>query len=503
MSFIKNAVAYSGTNLVSQAAMFVQAFILRMLLIPQVMGVWNFVQVVRGYVAPISLGAINGAFRELPILKGQGKQSEATICRSVSLSASLAEAVILALGIVGYTIWQRSTYTHLEIWAFIVAAALVILTRFHESCLTFFQGAQLYVPLSRILLINGLIFATILPVGALAGGLPGLLVAALTAAMIRGLWMISSGKHQGLETRLGWDKSIWKRLVSFGIGYRLTSYPMTLFLMLDLLWVTRFMDLAALALYATARNFFLQASDISVRIGTVFFTRILEDHGRGISKQEMGNNFCFFIQMELLVVFPLVCWAVSSVFPLLVRQFIPLYVDSIPIIFPLMIAGFFIPQNHHLFTLWVAEKKLIPYGISNVLGLLAVGLTLIVFWYILGLRRLQHVALAALLGYAIHFTYMMTVLGRKLFGRKDALKLFCQVILAAGWTGLVLLYSGQWCPNKLSFTQDVIFSLQTGAWTITALLPLIGYGLWVSQGGQMLYLKLKIHRLNMRNGKIS
>jgi len=482
MSLIKNALAYSGTNIIAQGAMFIQAFILRALLVPGVMGLWNLVGVVRGYVAPISVGVILGAFRELPILKGQGKTAEEASCRTVAFTASLAEAGILALGITGYGLWRGGP----QVWLFLTAGLLVIASRLQEAYITFFQGAQLYVPLSRILLINGLIYAVALPVGTLAAGLPGLLIAALIAEMLKGLWMVYSGKIRGVSAGWGFDKAVFKGLLSFGLGYRVADYPMTLFLMLNLLWVTWFMDPASLALYATANGLFLQAIDITARFGTVFYTRILEDYGKGISKERIGENFRVFIQIALLVAFPLVCWAVVSAFPILVRQVIPLYDGCIPVLLILMIGGFFIPINHHLFTIWIAEKRLIPYGISNFFGLMTVGLALIFLWYVLGGRQLYQVAQAAVLGYAIHFSYMMFGLGKELFGLWGALKIYGQVIIASIWTALVILYSGQWVTMQLTFSQDLVFSLKTTSWTLIALLPLIIYGLWVSDGYRLL-----------------
>ncbi len=492
--FIKNAFVYSGTNFVSQVLLFAQGFILRMLLLPEVMGFWSLSSVVRRYISPINMGINNGAVRELSILEGTGNTTDQIHCRSVTLIHTVVEISLLAVCVIGYALWTHDKSTSSRFLALVFAGLLLIFVRFRETYTIFFQGAQLYVPLSKALLMGASVYAVMLPIGAAIAGLPGLFVAALIAEIIRALWMWWLGRRNGLTAGLVWNKDIWKRLVSYGIGLRIADYPQILLTVLPLIWVTKFMGIKMLALYATANGFFSHASEISVRVGTVYYTRMLGHYGQGVDNLKIAESLKNFMITQLLVLVPLVYWAIALFVPFLVRNIIPEYVAAIPAILVLGMANFFISQNNLLFTLWLMEKRLVIYGTSNFFGLIVMLSSLSFFWFILGRQTITDVAIAAVLGHSIYFIYIVIVIGRD-FGWKwsSILKILLLVSLASAWTAFVLIYSGLLnnCPK--SWLSDLVATLTTALWTFVAVLPVVGIGLWV--GGGWKYLQEAVVRV--------
>src|ERR1043165_7928857 len=69
-SFIKNAIAYSGTNLVSQFAQLVSRFIVRAMLAPSAMGIWELALAIQSFVNSFDPGINTAASIELPKLQG-------------------------------------------------------------------------------------------------------------------------------------------------------------------------------------------------------------------------------------------------------------------------------------------------------------------------------------------------------------------------------------------------------------------------------------------------
>lgn len=257
--FIKNALTYSGINFLSQIILFIKDLILRNILPPQIMGVWNFVGVARGFVSPFSIGILSGTLRELPIARGRQDEEAQGACRAVSLTYSLIEVALVAGCVVLYALSRKDVVPYDEYLAILLTAVLITFTRFQESYVTFFQGAQLYVPLSRVLFINSAILAVCLPIGAITMGLWGVFLAALLAEALKALWMgLVAGKF-GLRSTLRWNTQLFKKLASYSIPYKVANYPFTLFMMIDLLWITKFADMKSLAIYAMARSFFFRA----------------------------------------------------------------------------------------------------------------------------------------------------------------------------------------------------------------------------------------------------
>lgn len=489
--FLKNTLAYSGVNLISQVVLFFQGFVLRRILPPEIMGVWNLVGVTKNFVSPFSIGILSGAMRELPILKGKGDENAQRDCRSVSLTYSIAEVILVATCLCIYAFLKKGSVSNIGFIALFLTAILLIFTRFQESYLTFFQSAQLYVPLSWLLFINSLILALFLSIGAIVIGLWGVFLGALGAEGVKAIWIALAARRFGMQTKLKWDFQIFKRLASYSIRYKITDYPISLFMMLDLLWVTKFMDIQCLAIYAMARSFFSQCSEITVRFGTVFMTRTFEQYGKGEEKEKIASDMYRFIQIQLLITIPFTCWAIFFIAPFLIRQVTPLYAEGIYPMVILLIASFFDMRSNNLFTIWIAEKRLIPYGKTNLISLISMFVSITTCWFVLGYKTLSGVAVAVVIGYLINFVYIMGTIGREVLGKERIRKLFIQVMPTVLWVAGILIYFAHKEVLHISFFEDIAFSLKKATVVLALILPVILVGIKTSGIGNTLYQKLQ------------
>jgi len=259
-------------------------------------------------------------------------------------------------------------------------------------------------------------------------------------------------------------------------------------MMLDVLWVTRFMDLKALAIYAMARGFFLQSSEITVRFGTVFMTRTFEQFGKGEEKEKIAGDMYRFIQGQLLIVIPLICCSIFSAAPFLIRQVIPLYVEGIFPMAILLLACFFDLRNNNLFTIWIAEKRLGSYGKANLFSLACMFTSLSVCWFVVGNRTLNGIAVAVVFGYLMNFVYIMGTMGRELLGMKRILKLYLNLTLTVLWlAGIVTYFARREVIQHMSFSEDMIFSLTKTVVLFVLIAPVIFIGLKTTGFGNLLY----------------
>ena len=486
--FLKNAVAYSGTNVISQAAILVQGFVLRNLLAPQLMGVWNYVGVVKGFASPLSVGLLGGAIRELPILRGKGDDKSQQECRSTVFTYSLIESSVVACCIVIYTLTKKQNSFYSSNLPLYLSAALVIFAKIQESYLTFFQGAQLYVPLSRLLFVNALILAVLLPIGAATMGLWGVFAGAILAEGLKAAWMTLSARSFGISPSFGLKTRVLKRLASYSILLKVADYPMALFMMADVLWVTKFFDTKSLAIYALARSFFFASSEITVRFGTVFMTRTFEKHGEGTDRKEIATEMYKFIHCQLFLAIPMIYWLMFSFAPLLVRRVTPLYTDSICPMFILGCAAFFDMRNNNLFTLWLAKKRLSQYGKANVLSLGGMAISLSLFWWVVKDRSLSAVAIATVIGYAFNFGYLMTTVGREVLGGRRVISILFVTGLSVVWILAIVNYCAPLEHLQKSLIQDAVFALKKAVVMFVWISPIVAYGLKTS-GAAMMMLK--------------
>ena len=112
-------------------------------------------------------------------------------------------------------------------------------------------------------------------------------------------------------------------------------------IMADLLWITKFMDTTSLAIYTTARLFFIQSTLISTSISTVFETRMVKIYGKDKSFKNIKKILKRFLFIQLLIVVPLVVIILSTIIPFFIRNVISKYESSSEIIIILLFSNFF------------------------------------------------------------------------------------------------------------------------------------------------------------------
>lgn len=479
-SFVQRAVTYSGANVIGQAALMAQAFVVRRILPPEVLGIWSFAAVVRQFVTNFDPGVLTAAARELPIAQGKGDQAEVNRIRSTVIWSAGIQASLMAVAIIIYAWVKAGDFSSLQTTALYLAASVALFTILVSVYITFFQGAEHYVPLSRVLLIGSLLDTVLLPAGAYFQGLPGLMVAAVIAWLVKLAFLVRMGWRLGLGPRLraGVDFGKLKSLLAFGFPLRILEYPLGLFLIADLLLVSRFFTVGELAIYAMAKNFVNQVSDIGIRVGTVFITRLYVLSGQGEPQAAIAQRLESFTLFQFLVAVPLLaCLAFVGV-GFLVREVIPAYESGMDIFQVLLITMFFMPQMATIRFPLMYDRDLRQIGVSNAVAVGSIVALFLSAVLIAGEVTLLLVAQMMVLGHMAYFVYLIVVVGRKLWGVKRTAMTLGMVLVAAIWTATILAWLS---PDETSFNSiagDLVWSLVTMTKLVFLILPLLLLGLW-------------------------
>ena len=481
ISFAKNALAYSGTNVIAQIITLIKGFLVRRILPPEIMGFWNLVAVVQGFIGTFDLGCIAGASRELPIMTGRKDQEEENKIRSTTLWFTFFQNIVIGIFALLYVWWNRANYVSWEITAVFVAIIIFVILSFQSTYMTFFSAAQAFVPLSKLLLVSSIIEGISFPLCAYVWGLSGIMVMAIiTACLTCGLFFLYGRLYNlYLRRRIFWN--VLKRLLSFGFFLRLIDYPNALFSMASILWVTKLMNITDLALFSMARGFFLQVTDISARVGTVYTMRFLEQAGSETPRHLIARQLIQFLLFQLLVIVPVLYWSASIALPFIIRNFIPKYSDANQAISILLTCVFFYVLNSGLTNPWVLEKRLVARGIANIIGLTMMVIALAIPWFILGKRTINDVAYATVAGYFLYFVYMVIAVGKDIWRPVECIEIILSVTIAAGWTSLLLHLGHSSIQGHAGFGEDLRATLFMGGWTFFGLLPVTLYGLKRSQ----------------------
>lgn len=472
---LKNIIAYSGVNLISQVLLFGQNFIVRGLLAPAVLGIWNYVGVIQGFLGTFDLGITAAASRELPMIRGTGDVEAETGSRSSAFWSRVAQGILLSAGTLIYLALFRNSIQHPV--AFLVAALLVVISAINEALNIFHQGAQKYISLSRVLLLTGIAQALAISLGTYLAGLTGLMICAVLVQMLLAVMLFKSCLESGLHILPRWQWQIFKRQVGFGLPFRLVDYPQSVFTMLDLLFITWFMNVGALAIYTTARFMFNSAVEMQARMSNVIITRLYEIGVTQNGRRQMATEIRDFLLLEYLLLLPTVICLALYLGSFLISQFIPKYAESVPLLGIILGATYFVPQTTLVRNFWILDKRLFSLGISNLVGLLGMAAMLYAMVTLRG-QTLASVALSMVGGSMIYYAYIMFSVGREVWGWESVLGLSLAAIVAFAYTFLIVFHClPSFSPN--AFWANFAILLKSLSLCFIYLMPLFVLGGWL------------------------
>ena len=486
MSFLKDSISFSISTLSVQIISLFRGIVIRIILVPEILGIYNLIQVVLGFITVFDFGASSAAGRELPILRGKNNTANESLMRSTVLRFTMGQSILVALGTVIYALFFDNDYFSLGILGFLIALFLLIIGSIINVYDIFLRCSQKYVALSSIIITVGVFEALAFVFGAYLGGINGLLIGVIATALFKLILSVIIGYKNGICVRLDFSFSQIKKLLSYGFPLRVIDYPMQYMVMVDLLWVTKFMDIASLAVYTTAQIFFKQSSQISNSIGSVFETRIIQYFGKYNSWKNIAYLIKKYMYLQLLVFVPILICVCSIFIPLVIRQFLPKYQDANQAIIYLLLANFFIVINSGLTIPWFTNKKLISRGLSNLLGLVVIILILSFFWFGLEIQELSSIAISVTLSYLFYFIYMLIMVGKELWSAKEIVKIFLMIFLAATWTGLVVIIANSYSLIGLNMYNDILRSITIFLISLVAISPVFIFGLYLSNYKQFI-----------------
>ena len=218
--FLKNIIAYNSANIAGRVIMLAQVFILRRMLPPTLMGLWNLVDVIRGFVETFDLGIMPAAARKLPLLRGEGDKDGEEVVRSTAFWGKVGQGVFVVVAVAVYTLFYWSDYNTDTIIAICAATVMVMLAYLFYAFEILHQCAQLYVPLSRAIVRYTFLYAFLTILGTYLWGVYGLIGGAIVAYVFQVLILWLSAEKAGIGVKWRWSTQRLKELLSFGVPQR-------------------------------------------------------------------------------------------------------------------------------------------------------------------------------------------------------------------------------------------------------------------------------------------
>jgi O-antigen/teichoic acid export membrane protein len=476
MSLVKNVGALSLANILVQSIYFAYSFIFRMILGPQLTGIWNLARLVLGYLSTASAGVEIGSERKIPILYGEGKKDEAVKVRSLLFSYALIEALLVAMILWGYLLFRGGNYGEQEFWALVAVGAYAVFNRLMSCFIISYRTIHQFVNLSKVMVVQALLDVVIILPVLYFFSFYGLLVAFGVSLFFKLVWFDRIRRKNSIF-QMKWHFSLkrLKGLLSLGFPIMIGNYFWKIFVTLDSILVVWFMGTTSLAYYTVGAAILIQLSEIPTNVSSVMTPRLFEKFGKSSKTTSLLPDLRRFFSGNLLCIVPILCCLGFFGIPFLVRHLIPEFAEGIIVVQILIFALFIIPQTHIPNQLLVLLKKRIEYSVLILAGISAVASLVLVFHTIHA--SIGAVALGAISGYAIYFLLLVYRVLSQLYGVGEVWWVYRRFTVGLAGTASVLWGISALFPGTGdSVAGDLLLTLGKGSLALVMVAPLVWFG---------------------------
>jgi len=344
----------SGATFVAHICGAVTSLVMRILLAPELMGIWQGLKLFLSYGNYAGLGVSKAAAREVSLARGSGERAHADWSVRLAFSVNTVTSSIYALGLGGAAIWIAVTGTDplSSAWAIGLAAmaALTLLQRYTTFLITIHRARGDFRSTSIVNVIEAIVTLPAMLLGAWLWGLPGL-YGAVALVMVTTIWYLR--KQPPVALHWAWDGREIRRMIGIGGPILLAGIASSLFRSLDKLMILGYLSDKEyqLGCYSLGLMVCTQLYGVANMLSGVMSPRYGEAFGRTGSHREVANLTAAASEL-LAVAVSLPAGLAISAAPWLLIWLLPDYREGIApmicLVPGIVAAGMAIPASQYL-----------------------------------------------------------------------------------------------------------------------------------------------------------
>jgi O-antigen/teichoic acid export membrane protein len=269
---------------------------------PNLMGTYNFLQLLVTYAPLLGLGVFNGLNRELPFSIGQGNHEEAELLAAVSLYVCCTICFVAGIGmlLVACRAWYIGN--SLWYWGLLVFGVVIPLAIYRGYLEVTFRTSHDFNWLSVVKLISAIAGLALIPLMYIETW-GGLLARAVLLALfsVGFLWI-----KRPFQVYPVWDVPTFRRLLAVGLPIFIVGWLYLFFTSIDRLIITTEMNLVALGIYTPALLILQGMMILPGSVAQVIYPRAAEHFGREGSINKLLPVLFMPLPIMLIIQLPFV-----------------------------------------------------------------------------------------------------------------------------------------------------------------------------------------------------
>lgn len=425
----------SGGRLLQQVGSFAVGMVLRGLLGPTKVGVWNLVEVWRQQLAAASLGMQAAADREMPMLRGQGRWRDEAEMRWSTFTFSILESIVIAIAFWIYWLLERDSMSAGEELGLGLVPLLALIGSVVSAYELFLKNRKYFDVWAALSL--GLFFiewSALLWV--LVGGLEALLIGMLVGWTLRLAIYAYVVKRMNLfSIRFRLQRRLIRPMLAFGLPLSIWGFVYTLGQRVDSLVIGTALGTKALALYFIGPQIAASLSTIPTTLATISYPNLMESYGRDGARTLEPHVRRY--QQAMLVIAPLLAGLGVFGAQFLVEQFLPSFADGLPATKTVIAALVFSSSSLLSLQILYATKRIRQLVLLTALAL-GTQISILAGGALAGGLTLEAAAWSSLIGQAV-FAIGSLVASARLAGVDRAAAVAFWGRLPLGWAAFIAL----------------------------------------------------------------
>jgi len=343
---IRDTSLYTGSTYAAQLVVFFLGLVTKRFLGPANQGIWTLIQIINGYLPTAELGLSDAVAREFPYWKAKGEEQRASSLVNVMFTFNLLAAVVLSVGIFGYTLLVFRDQSLGYVVGLLVIGVMLPLSRWIACTTILFRSSKRFLLLSKtnivLMIFNGITSLVLV----WAFGLYGMYGSFILMALLNWLyWKKLNNWKPYFEFRL--KASDLLHLLRIGIPLALSGIAFTLLRTVDSILVNSYLGAAQLGAYSIGVSMSTFIFSVPNALSIVMFPRFQERFG---SSNDDRESLIPFINKPITVLafflLPVIMALAFFIGPELIYHILPRFVEGI-FPFKVLLAGtFFISLTH-------------------------------------------------------------------------------------------------------------------------------------------------------------
>lgn len=372
----RNVVAYKTPLLFTSASM-IRAFatiavgaVIAKFVLPEQLGVFTTLMLFVTYANFLQLGAVSGLNLELPLEIGRGNVEKAKRIAGTIQSFTVVSCIaVIVLGSVFFSAVNVDFNSSQNYVRFLIPIVLLIaaLTFYQNYLLATFRSNSSFLKLSVIQLAESVFnLASIVLVVYLA--FEGLIIKTVLVLLF---YVIILHIARPIKVPFYWDTHLLKQVIKVGFPIFILSYIEVFAVSADKLFLINYSTLRDVGIYSFAAYSLTAFSIFSSSVASYLYPKLTFNYGKNKNRLILWG-YVKKITILLLGIQSLLFIACYFAVPVVITRFFSQYVDSIPVIHLLILAGVMKGSVIGVNVLWSmkAWKSMVLYQVGTAVVLL-------------------------------------------------------------------------------------------------------------------------------------